>query len=106
MGDVEGPPSMSGWIKGEGDTRTHASVALTRLPASLCRSDDIWHRLRRVGGSPHLMLVQTVAETRASERFDAISQQSVKQKTFVAFYAALGKTVSTQKDAGRSVDGR
>lgn len=40
----------------------------------------------------------TEAQTTVSKCFDAISQQSVKQKCFVGFHTAR-KTVSTQKDA-------
>lgn len=39
----------------------------------------------------------TEAQTTLSKCFDAISQQSVKQKSFVGFHTAR-KTVSTQKD--------
>lgn len=50
--------------------------------------------------SPFDACTNTGAETTVSKCFDAISQQSVKQKTFVAFYTVHGKkTVSTQKDA-------
>lgn len=38
------------------------------------------------------------AQTTVSKCFDAISQQSVKQKSFVGFHTTW-KTVSTQKDA-------
>lgn len=57
-----------------------------------------FHVLER---SPFDACTNTGAETTVSKCFDAISQQSVKQKTFVAFYTAHGKkkTVSTQKDA-------
>lgn len=61
--DAETIASLSGWIRWEGGARTNATVTLSRLLAScvaLCRRDDIWHRLPRVGGSPLLMLVQTV----------------------------------------------
>lgn len=40
----------------------------------------------------------TEAQTTVSKCFDAISQQSVKQKSFVGFHTAR-KKVSTQKDA-------
>lgn len=49
--------------------------------------------------SPFDACTNTGDETTVSKCFDAISQQSVKQKTFVAFYTAREKTVSTQKDA-------
>lgn len=39
----------------------------------------------------------TGAQTTVSKSFDAISQQSVKQKTFVGLHTAW-KTVSKQKD--------
>lgn len=62
-GDAEVVRSLSGWIRWEGGAQTNATVTLSRSPAScvaLCRRDYIWHRLQRVGGSPLLMLVQTV----------------------------------------------
>lgn len=46
----------------------------------------------------------TEAETTVSKCFDAISQQSVKQKTFVAFYAPRGKQCQHKRTRG-SVDG-
>lgn len=43
------------------------------------------------------MLTQTrEAETTLSKSFDAISQQSVKQKTFVAFYTPRENSVNTK----------
>lgn len=95
------------WTSGEGGTRTNASVTLS--PASCvapCHSDDIWHRLQRVGGlSAFDACTNCAAETRASKCFDAISQQSVKQKTFVAFYAPREKQCQ-HKRTPRSVGGR
>lgn len=56
------------------------------------------------GAGPHVpelaafdAWTNTEAQTTVSKCFDAISQRSVKQKSFVGFYTAR-KTVSTQKD--------
>lgn len=46
--------------------------------------------------SPFDACTNTGAETTVSKCFDAINQQSVKQKTFVAFYTACKNCVNTK----------
>lgn len=53
--------------------------------------DDIWHRFHMLKLFPFDACTNTGSETTHSKCFDAISQQSVKQKTFVAFYTTRGK---------------
>lgn len=53
--------------------------------------------------SPFDACTNTGAETTVSKCFDAISQQSVKQKPFVAFYTPCENNVNT-KGTQRSVD--
>lgn len=64
-----------------------------------CWLDDIWHRFHVLDRSLFDACTNTGAETTVSKCFDAISQQSVKLKNFVAFFMRRTKTFSTQKDA-------
>lgn len=61
-----------------------------------CWIDDIWHRFHVLELSPFDACTNTGPETTVSKCFDAISQQSVKQKTFVAFYTARKNSVNTK----------
>lgn len=77
------------------------SPSLCILVSPLCWLDDIWHRFPVLDRSLFDACTNTGAETTVSKCFDAISQQSVKQKTFVAFYTAQKKPIVNTK--GRRV---
>ena len=68
-----------------------------------CWRDDIWHRFHMLEFSLFDACKDTRAEKTVPKCFDAISQQSVKQKTFVAFYTRKWKQCQHKRMQG-SVD--
>lgn len=84
---------------GGGSRRTNTTVTLSWFLHScipLCWRDDIWHRFHMLELSLFDACTNTEAETTVSKCFDAISQQSVKQKTFVAFHTKHENSVNTK----------
>ena len=75
-------------------TVTHSWALHSRAPPLWIY--DIWHRFYILERSPFDACTNTGAETTVSKCFDAISQQSVKQKTFVAFDTAHENSVNTK----------
>lgn len=87
--------------------QTNATVTLSWFMHSCvppCWIDDIWHRFHMLKLFPFDACTNTGAETTDSKCFDAISQQSVKQKTFVAFYTARENSVNSKGRRDQSTE--
>lgn len=66
-----------------------------------CWRDGIWHMFRALQLCPFDACTNTGNETAVSKCFDAISQQSVKQKTFVAWKQCQHKRTRRSVDRSR-----
>lgn len=87
--------------------QTNATATLSWFMHSCvppCWIDDIWHRFHMLKLFPFDACTNTGGETTDSKCFDAISQQSVKQKTFVAFYTARENSVNSKGRRDQSTE--